>query len=271
MKIVIYKSDDNVPFETAYDQLGSIDKIIFSNRSEKVTDFNKKGVGDLKHLVEPWLPKRSVIGSQEEDTIFYIPFEIKEKFMEILENWIDGFKKIMMGKGKEDSVPTSQEFGLGKESPLASFYDEVKIQEVVTMSREDTKKELEKLFNSISDDDNEIDAILVCTYDGTKMNVQCSSAKKADRTVDIDSYSIQLRDLVSLLSKTGKVNPKIGSLNHVVFQYSGGIIHISHLPEHGDYTFLIFVSATKEGIEMLEFYRKRNLEEIQRHLKDLFA
>lgn len=53
MKIVIYKADRDVPFGTTYDQLGSTDKIIFSNCQDKVTDFNRKSVDELKHLVQP--------------------------------------------------------------------------------------------------------------------------------------------------------------------------------------------------------------------------
>ena len=265
MKIVIYKSDRNVPFKAEYDQLGSTDKIIFYNRAEQIINFNEK---DVEYLVRPWLPKRSIMGSDKEDTIFYVPFAIKEKFMDILEKLIEGFKK-MMGRGERDSIPTSDQLGLGKESSLASFYNEMEIQEVI-MTKPEARKKVEALFNSISEDDNEIDAVLVCTYDG-KISTQCSSTSKENRKVDTGSYAVQLKDLVSLLTHTKKVNPKIGELEHVEFQYSGGIIHITHLPKYGDYTFLIFVSATKEGVEMLEFFRNKHLEEIQGLLDDFFA
>jgi len=269
MKIVIYKADKEVPFGTIYNQLGSTDKIIFSNRSEKVSDFNKKGIDDLKYLVEPWLPKQSIIGSQEEDTIFYVPLEIKGKFMEILENLIDGFKK-MMGKGKEDSVPTSEQLGLGKGSSLGSFYDdEMEIQEVIMT---EAKQKLEMLFNSIADEENEIDAVLVCIFGNEQINILCSSQPKQNRVIEpLDHTTALLEVLVSCLSKTKQVNSQSGEFEHVVFQYSGRVIHITHLPKYGDYTFLVFVSATREGIEMFEFFREQHLEKIQELLDALFA
>ncbi|EDN68343.1 hypothetical protein BGP_2478 [Beggiatoa sp. PS] len=95
--------------------------------------------------------------------------------------------------------------------------------------------------------------------------------------MDTDAYAVQLKDLVSLLSKTQQVNPDIGLFDHMMFQYaangnsSGGIIHVTHLPDYGEYTFLIFVSATSEGIEMLELHRNRNLQKIKEFLDILLG
>jgi len=276
MRIVIYKADKKIPFTTAYNQLGSPNKIIFSNRSEQVTDFNNKSVDELRHLVEPWLPKKSVIGSHEEDTIFYVPFEIKGKFMEILENWIDGFKK-MMGKGEKDSVPTSQQLGLGEGSSLASFYDDMEKQEVYIVEKRDAERELVKLFNFIADQDNEIDAVILSTFTSGRTRVAYSSEPKGERTVKTETFAMQLKDLIALLDKTQQVYPDAGTLDYVMFQNAasggtrGSIFHITHLPQYGKYCFLTFISATAEGIEMLEYFREQNLDKIKELLDDIYS
>ena len=145
------------------------------------------------------------------------------------------------------------------------------------MDKNQAKTELLNLLNSIAEEDNEIDAALISIYDGNRTRVAYSSNPKSDRKVDTDTFAAQLKDLVSLLSTTKKVNSDIGLFDYVMFQYAandgspGGIIHITHLPAYGEYTFLIFVSATAEGIEMLELYRKRNMPKIKELLDTLIG
>jgi len=270
MKIVIYKTDKKeVPFGTTYNQLGSTDKIIFSNRSEKVSDFNKKGVDDLKYLVEPWLPKQSIIGSQKEDTIFYVPFEIKEKFMEILEKLIDGFKK-MMGKGKEDSVPTSEQLGLGKGSSLASFYDdEMEIQEVrVLMSK---KEELVKLFNGVVEEDNEIDAVFV--YSDTDSMIVAESVPSSDkkREVNVETFVGVLGGIATHKIATEN-RAGLGLLEYTIYQFSEGILNVTPLEEGFDGKYLLcFVSATPQGLGEMLMYRRKNISKLVDKLRAILA
>jgi hypothetical protein len=271
MKIAIYQANREVPFATLYNQLGANDKILFSNREARVTDFNNKRVEELGRSIRPLLPHDKMIGSEEDETIFYIPSEMEDKLIQVFKHLFKGSKP---KTEEETSVPNNgQALGLGGGGKLASFVDDMKIEEVLVMARDDVKKELEKLFNSISEEDNEIDAVLVCTYlsSANKMSLACSSdPKPGDRNVNTRAYTTQLRNLIPLLADTKKVNAQIGSLSYVAFQYSNGIIHITHLPQYGDYTFLVFVSATKEGIEMLEYFREQYFSKIEPLLDQLF-
>ena len=161
--------------------------------------------------------------------------------------------------------------------PTAKIAQEAAVSNGTLFNYYPTKQALLDLFNDIAAKDNEIDAILVSTYDGNRTRVAYSSTPKAHRKVDTDSYAVQLKDLVSLLAKTQQVNPDIGVFDHVTFQYSpqgdskGGLINVTHLPHYGEYTFLIFISATGDGIEMLELYRNRNLSKIKELLDVLIG
>jgi hypothetical protein len=268
MKIVIYKADKDVPFGTAYNQLGSTDKIIFSNRSEKVSDFNNKSVDELRHLVEPWLPKKSVIGSQKEDTIFYVPFEIKENFMKILENWIDGFKK-MMGKGEKDSVPTSQELGLGEGSSLASFYDEMEKQEVkVLMSK---KEELVELFNGVVKEDNEIDAVFVYSDADSMIVAESVPSSDKNRQVNVETF-VGVLGGIATHKIAAKNRAGLGLLEYTIYQFSEGILNVSLLEEgfNGKYL-LCFVSATPQGLGEMLMYRRKNMSKLVDKLRAILA
>ncbi len=232
MRIVIYKADKGVPFETASNQLGSTAKIIFSNRSEQVTDFNNKSVDKLRHKVEPWLPKQSLIGSQEEDTIFYVPFEIKGKFMEILENWIDGFKK-MMGKGEKDSVPTSQQLGLGEGSSLASFYDEMEKQEVLTTM--DYEK-LQHFVDEISKQNNGVSGIAVINRSRGKAIVHSREPGADGDLVDLSKMLNWLAPIISLKSDldgdvAAPLVKKMKCFQNCVLHFEGGAVIVDFIDD----------------------------------------
>ena len=266
MRIVIYKSDQDVPFDTTLNQLGSMDKIIFSNHSEKMTAFNKKDVDDVKHLVEPWLPKQ--IGSNKEDTIFYVPFEIKGNFMKILESLINGFKK-MMGNGKPDSVPTSQQLGLGNGSSLASFYNEMEKHEVkVLMSK---KEELVELFNSIVDEDNEIDAVFVYSDEDSMIVAESKPNSDSSRQVDVETF-VGVLSGVAKQKITEKDRTGLGSLDYTVYQFSSGILNITLLEEgfSGKYL-LCLVSSTPKGLGEMLMYRRKNMSGITDKLRTILV
>jgi len=268
MKIVIYKASRKVPFQRDCDQFGSAGKIIFSNRSEQVTDFNNKSVDELRHKVEPWLPKQGIIGSQKEDTILYVPFEIKEKFMEILEHLIDGFKK-MMGKGKKDSVPTSEQLGLGKESSLGSFYDEVEVQEVLQLGEDDVSKEnLQELLDKIAieDENNEVDAIFITTpHPATNPIVIHSQSKDENRRVEIPSFGSHIAQFAALRKKMDQAQ---AGLKHALFQFNKGITSITRLGKKKQ-VLLFMVSTAEDALADVELCRGQNLEEIGQLIKDI--
>ncbi|MEN8218145.1 MAG: hypothetical protein ABFS56_17595 [Pseudomonadota bacterium] len=257
MRIVIYKANKEAPFRTAYNQLGSTDKIIFSNRSEKVTDFNdkEKGVDDLNHLVVPWLPKQSMIDSHEEDTIFYVPFEMKEKFMDILENLMGGFKN-MMGKGKTDSVPTSQELGLGQGSSLASFYDEMEKPEVITIM---DHEKLQNFVDDISKGNNGVSGIAVINRNKGKAIVHSRESGADGDLVDLAKMLNWLAPIISLKKEldgdvAAPLVERMKCFQNCVLNFEGGAVIIDFIddPKVGFPVLIAYLNLDAEKVGMAE-------------------
>ncbi|HDN26106.1 MAG TPA: hypothetical protein ENG03_03230 [Thioploca sp.] len=278
MILFIYKATEDAPFEGLFYPIGDYKKIILSNNNNEIERFNQHNGSPITDLLPEGIadPTDETICCipPDDNSLFFIPLEMKETFMKLLEGL---FKKTTWLPDKTTQKPSKDEIGLVGGNEQSQFYDNLETQSVLkpaedTVDKTEAKQGLLKLFNDITHQDNEIDAVLVSTYDSNRTRVAYSSEAKEQRAVDTDSYAVQLKDLVSLLSKTKQVNPEIGLFDHVMFQYqpegssAGGIIHVTHLPQYGEYTFLIFVSATSDGIEMLELYRKRNIEKIKEFL-----
>ncbi|KHD04736.1 hypothetical protein PN36_09620 [Candidatus Thiomargarita nelsonii] len=272
MKIVFYKANEDVWFDTRYAQLALPSEIIFSNRQDKLLIFEQKSIDELGRWIKPLLP-RDVSSSDE---IFFVPSEIQDKFMGVLNKVISGFKG-MVKKGETMDIPTSKELGLEPGKPNSSFYDEMEKQEVYIVEKQEAEKELMKLFNFIANEPNEIDAVILSIFSAGRTRIAYASAPKGERSVRTDTFAMQLKDLITLLDKTQKVYPDAGKLDHVVFQNAasegsrGSIFHITHLPEYGKYYFLTFISATADGIEMLEHYREQNLDKIKELLGIIYS
>lgn len=268
MRIVIYTANRDVPFTTVYDQLGSPDRIIFSNCQDKITDFNNESVDELIYLVEPWLPRKETIGSKEDDTIFYIPFEMKEKFMEIIKHLMSFFKG-MMGKGQTTtSIPTSQQLGLGKGSSLATFYDEMEIQEVNTVMSK--KEDLVKLFDGIINEDNEIDAVFVYSDEESMIVAQSNPGTDAKRQVDISTFDGVLGGLTTHKITEGE-RAGLGLLEHRTYHFSEGILNVTILEEGAGKYLLCFVSSTPKGLGEMLMYRRKNMAQLVEKLDTILA
>ena len=258
-------------FDTSCAQLCLPSEIIFSNRQDKLVIFEQKSIDELKRWIKPLLP-RNVTGSND---IFFVPSEIQDKFMDVLNKVISGFKGIMVKKGEPTDIPTSEELGLEPGNPSSSFYDEMEKQEVYIVEKQDAERELLKLFNSIADQDNEIDAVIFSTFTAKRVRVAYASTPKPNRKVEAKTFEVYLGDLISFYKKAQQVYPKAGQPDYVVFQNGdgsqGSIFHITHLPKCGEYYFLTFVSATAEGIEMLEHFREQNLDKIKELLDIIYS
>ena len=273
MKLFLYTAIEEIPIEGLFEPIGSYQKIILSNNDKQIKLFIRLDGSPIKDLLPDSI-------SDDDNRLFFIPIEMKDTFMKLFDSL---FKKTKWVQDKNAQKPSKEEIGLVGEDELSSFYDEIKTEAVLKPLTEDTvekteaKQKLLELFNTIATEDNEIDAVLVSIYDGNRTRVAYSSEPNQERRVDTDSFAIQLKDLISLISKTKKVNPDVGLFDNAVFQYAasgqsaGSIIHVSHLSQYGDYTFLIFVSATADGIEMLELYRNRNLPKIKELLDVLIG
>jgi hypothetical protein len=53
--------------------------------------------------------------------------------------------------------------------------------------------------------------------------------------------------------------------------FSGGVVHITHLPQYHEYTFLVFVGTEADELNLLNFYRKKHLDEIYALLDHLLT
>jgi hypothetical protein len=286
MKIFIYQTAELAPFEGLFEPLGSYQKVILSNHTSQVALFNRHSGLLIKEL----FPDESLEPDDEtkvsmlsnEDSIFFIPQAMKDTLKKLLTNI---FPKITWRENPTTTKLSKAELGLIGNEELSLFYDNLETQAVLqpalqpqthplleddeTMSK---KPEMEKLLNSITEQDNEIDAVLICIHDDNKTRIAYSSSPKTGtRAVDTDSFAVHIQHFIAMLKMTNKVNDKIGDLKTAEFLYVNGIVHITHLPQFGEHTFLVFVSATEEGIELLALHRKRNLDKIIELLRDLFG
>jgi hypothetical protein len=287
MKIFIYQAAEPAPFEGLFEPMGSYQKIILSNHKPQIELFNRHSGLLIKEL----LPEELMDSVDETncsiptafDYIFFIPLDMKDTLSKLLKSL---FKKTRWTTHQTTTKLSKDDIGLIGNDELSQFYDKLEIQAVLqptqqsealsqpveddeTMSK---KQELQDLFNNITEQDNEIDAVLVCINDENKTRIAYSNRPRSgQRTVDTDSFAVQIQHFIAMLNMTNKVNDQIGSLKSAEFLYSNGIVHITHLPQFGEYTFLVFASATEDGIELLALHRKRNLDKILELLGDLFG
>lgn len=285
MRVFIYQICEEAPFDGLFEPIGSFKKVILSNHAAQIELFNRHQGSPITDL----LPEGRTDPQDEtvydippnDDSLFFIPLDMKDTFMKLLKSL---FRKTKWAEDKTTSKPSKDEIGLVGDNHLAPFYEKLETQtvlqpvgnnETTRQPNEDndmsSKQELEDLFNSITGLDNEIDAALVCTHDEKTRIAYSSAPKTGHRKVDTDSFAVQVQHFVSMLKMTSKVNEEIGALKTAEFLYSGGIVHITHLPQFGEYTFLVFVSATEEGIELLALHRKRNLDKILELLGAIFG
>ena len=286
MRVFIYQTSEEAPFEGLFEPIGSFKKVILSNHATQIELFNRHLGSPIRDL----LPEGSLDPQDEtvydippnDESLFFIPLDMKDTFMKLLKSL---FRKTKWAEDNTTTKPSQDEIGLIGDNHLSPFYDKLETQAVLQPTQDnDTtrqpnedndmskKQELEDLFNTIIGQDNEIDAVLVCTHDDNKTRIAYTSTPKTSRRkVDTDSFAVQIQHFVSMLKMTSKVNEDIGALKTAEFLYSGGIVHITHLPQFGEYTFLVFASSTEEGIELLALHRKRNLDKILEQLGAIFG
>ena len=226
-------------------------------------------------------------------SFFLVPEGLKELFVELIkknfndQNFEDNnyFQLYVVEGTEKTEAIKNRMIGYAKENnPLPDAIEFVEIlrpsitesvPEMGVNSRMKAKEELLTLFNMIVSKDNEIDAIFVCTNANNRARIALSSAPKETRTVDIQSFAPIMGKIINALQVMKKVNPQLGAFDHLMLQHkktgesNGSIIYITHILEYPEYsTFLLFVSATEEGIAMLELYKDRHIEQIKGLLKE---
>ncbi|HIE00906.1 MAG TPA: hypothetical protein EYP59_11565 [Thiotrichaceae bacterium] len=252
--IVFYESKEPVWFKQhCYAEL-TTDKTFFSNYNECVEDFNNKDIEEFKSLVKSWLPIGKFSGN-EDNTILYMPFGMKEMLSSILEKF--GFKT----KQREvSSVPTSRELGLGQGERRTVFYDNMEITEVMIMMSK--QEELVKLLDDIVAEDNEIDAVFIFNDKDGMVNERSHPSPNANRQVDIDSFEDVLSGIAGH-AISGKRRTSMGALEYRTYHFSNGILNVTVLDEgFSEKSLLCFASATPDGLGMMLRYRRRNMPTI---------
>jgi hypothetical protein len=126
MKIVFYENQENkIWFKGRRAELVP-GKVVFSNSPEWVDKFNSESVENIKEIVKSYLPRREVSRNENNSILLYIPFEMKDQFIQVLE---------ALDFQARDCVPTSGELGLGNEEPRTRFYDGIKIRNVYELEQ----------------------------------------------------------------------------------------------------------------------------------------
>ncbi|RKZ80509.1 MAG: hypothetical protein DRR19_23495 [Candidatus Parabeggiatoa sp. nov. 1] len=259
--IVFYESQEPVWFKQhCYAEL-TTDKTFFSNYDEWVEDFNNKDIEELKSLVKSWLPPIGNISGNEDNTILYIPFEMKDKLIKVLKYL--GFNT---KNGDIASVPTSKKLGLGPGETRTVFYDNMEIKEVSQLVQGCVNKKLEKVLDDVvADPINPIGGIFL--FDLRNGFLICESTNN-ELSGNINLVAPSLCSLINfdeMLSKFGTTIER-GKLNSVVIQLTNGMIRLYfvnlELP-----ILLGFVSTKNKGIGQLIAFSDREYPKIIEELK----
>ncbi|EDN67436.1 hypothetical protein BGP_4294 [Beggiatoa sp. PS] len=246
MKVVVYTAETEVPFDEFYKPLGSWKKIIFSNKKQ----FDERAV---KSLLE-------VTDFEDDITVFYVPMEMKDMFLELL-------KKLFKIDLKEEKNSTLKDsLGLIWEK-FSQFYDEkLKIQAVLTQTKTngvimsiDTSGDnpQQNKMDQIVNAENEIDAIFVANV-GTEA-VIAKSKVNPQRQIDGELMDACLSGVKELeqIKDLGK-----GELDYALFQLKEGVVCMSIVPGSKPKMWLGFISATPQGANRLLHFREKFLDEL---------
>jgi hypothetical protein len=258
MKVCIYNTHEEAPFEELYERIG-YKKIFFSNKEIEIEGFNNSN----GELITSLLPEDI---NNEDDSLFFIPLDMKNTFIKLVNklfhktNWVE--------KDKTDK-PSTEQLGLIEEDDFSIFYDKVEITSTIeTETMKEEQKQLIELFDRIAQHDNGIDAVLVCNHDEILFS---STPKEGSEYVDTDSFVVQIDHFIEMLKMTDKVNQELQQFNSAQLLFSGGVVHITHLPQYHEYTFLVFVGTDADELNLLNFYRKKHLDEIYALLDHLLT
>lgn len=249
---------------------------LLSNSLQNIEDFKEKNgnfYNDIKNLLSTTL----TFDVSQNDFIFYVPSDMSNQFIDLFKNLFADRYKDKQLEFTEDTASKPVKDNNLSSGRLKEVQHEIIDSEQTTILKGEVtvaaKDELKEVFNAMAKKDNEIDAVLLCSYAAGRLGIVCNSDDKKDsRSVDIPSFKVIIKLLADSLQATTKSNERMGLSDYTLMQYRGGIIHVTHfLPEkYGEYQlFLVFVSATPEGIAWLELERDRNLPEITKLVAQL--
>jgi len=190
----------------------------------------------------------------EDDSIFFVPLEKNNMFTKQLKRL---FKTTKWGDITAQK-PSKEELGLGGNGDkLAQFYDNmVKVVEIL-VPKKCFNKELEKLLNDISQEDNLINAVFVYYFDSAML---CKSAEESEigqSLIDgIDSISFDtLKKVYHTLVHFGEI-AKRGDFMYGTFRFSDGIFNLFFSNKIEQLVIIGFFSTTGTRLQLLPDYEQ---------------
>jgi len=249
LKVIIYTAEIEVPFDEFYEPLGSWKKIIFSNK----IPFDEKTVSSLL----------DVIDFEDDSTVFYVPLEMKEIFLELL--------KVIKKWNIEITPLESLKEPMGIIwDKFSQFYEKMNISEalkikIIPEKNECPNKELESFLNKIVQKDDSIDAVFVFDFKNSKF---CKSVRRTD----IEKFSISKIDSVTKcfdpliefhIASSNNKKTGIGKLEGEIIHFANGIIYLYFISEKQHV--IGFISKTY-GVGELLWYGNKHVDIIKRYL-----
>ena len=132
MRAFFYKSrDKNPPFDGLYEPIGTYQQIIFSHNLQQIKLFNQRSEKLVKELLQEAIecePNDDTI-SPDDNSRFFIPLKMKKTFAELLKKQ---YKNTKWAEYKTTKKPSKFEMGLVGGGDLSRFYDNIKVQAVMS-------------------------------------------------------------------------------------------------------------------------------------------
>ncbi len=142
MRVFIYNTSKQVHFEGLFEPIGSYQKIFLSNDARQIELFNRHSGAPVKELLPEAIssdPTDETICCipPNDDSLFFIPSKMKGMFLELLKSL---YKKTELAEYQTTIKPPKDEIGLVGSSNLSRFYDQIKIQAVISSDKIDDEK-----------------------------------------------------------------------------------------------------------------------------------
>ncbi|EDN70608.1 hypothetical protein BGP_0974 [Beggiatoa sp. PS] len=223
LKVFVYTNELEVPFDEFYQALGSYKKIIFSNKKP----FDEKTAQSLLEATN----------FEDDSTVFYVPLEMKENFVELLKKFLTIIKKWNIEITPLESLKEPMGIIWDK---FSQFYEKMKVIEVFNMSRtKECPKECIDLLNDIVNQVKTIDAIFIYDVKNKYMLCKTENPSKPETLLKYNSLKSIMKSLDSLKNE---------GLKYEILKFDDGFV-ISYLvrnPSDSPVAIIGFITTVKE-------------------------
>jgi hypothetical protein len=185
MEIIVYETNENVPFTKLYQEWSGYKHILFSNHQNQIEKFNQPEVKDeiaflLEHI-------------NQDDVVFYVPSELETEFKALFntQEW-----------DRDDIVLEEQikKLGLLKNNPIYQFFEKtiIKAWRWALNMKVECPKECVALLNQIIDREEDIDAVIIFDL---KSDAMFCESKKSDSKVKVN-IDLLINSLIKVKNAT---------------------------------------------------------------------